>query len=255
MRTLLVWIAYNGTRYHGYQVQRNAATIAGTFQKALESVLGEAVEMKGCSRTDAGVHANRYGISFVTHSSIPCGSLVRVLNTKLPPDIAALDCEEREEGFHARYSCLAKRYVYRIRNSDIRSPFEQGQVLLYRHPLDEALLHGAAQGFVGTYDYRAFCSAGGSVEDTVRTIYQCGVTRRGELVEFYVVGNGFLYNMVRIMVGTLLEVAAGKIPPAAIREIVRSGDRNRAGATAPPQGLYLDAVYYDALPPAGEQER
>ena len=247
MRNLLVKIAYNGTRYHGYQVQKNAVTVAGTFQAALHQVLGEQVELKGCSRTDAGVHANDFALSFHTSAAIPCAALVRALNVKLPPDIAVKSCEEVPADFHARYSSTGKRYVYRVRNSEIRSPFEQQQVLLYRYPLQAEQLHETAQGFVGTFDYAAFCSAGSSVEDTVRTVYDFTVIRQGELVEFSVTGNGFLYNMVRIMVGTLLDTAAGKIPPGAdsIREIILSRNRSRAGATAPPQGLYLDKVFYE----------
>lgn len=243
-RNLLLWLSYNGARYHGYQVQKNAVTVAGTFQPVLERILGESVDIKGCSRTDAGVHANNFAVSFKTHSSIPCASLVRALNVNLPPDIVAKACEERQSDFHARYSCRGKRYVYKVRNSEIRSAFEQNLVMLHRAPLDEQLLDCAAKAFVGRYDFSAFCSSGSSVDDRVRTISDFTVTRSGELVEFAVTGDGFLYNMVRIMVGTLLDVAAGKLSADDITDIILSKNRSRAGKTAPPQGLYLDRVYY-----------
>lgn len=249
MRTILLRIAYNGARYHGYQVQANAKTVAGTFQPVLEQVLNEKVQLKGCSRTDTGVHASDFGVSFQTNSTISHRGLIQGLNINLPPDIAAKSCEDREEGFHARYSCTGKRYVYRVRDSGVRSPFEQDLVLLHKYPLDAALLDAAAQGFVGRYDFSAFCSAGGSVEDRVRTIYSFQVARRGELVEFSVIGDGFLYNMVRIMVGTLLDMARGKLPcaPEAVQSVLLSKNRSRAGATAPAHGLYLDKVYYEPI--------
>ena len=198
MRNLLLHIAYNGSRYHGYQVQQNAVSVAGTFQPVLEKILAEKVQLKGCSRTDTGVHANDFAVSFKTNCRIPCEGLVRALNNDLPPDMAALRCEEVDEEFHARYSCTGKRYIYKIRNSEIRSPFEQDQVwVYYKYPIDAEALNAAAQGFIGTYDYQAFCSPGGSVEDTVRTIYEFTVRRDGEMVEFSVTGSGFLYNMVQ----------------------------------------------------------
>lgn len=250
MRNLLLHIAYKGSRYHGYQVQQNAVSVAGTFQPVLEKILAEKVQLKGCSRTDTGVHANDFAVSFKTNCRIPCEGLVKALNNDLPPDMAALRCEEVDEEFHARYSCTGKRYVYKIRNSEIRSPFEQDQVwVYYKYPIDAEALNAAAQGFIGTYDYQAFCSPGGSVEDTVRTIYEFTVRRDGEMVEFSVTGSGFLYNMVRIMVGTLLAAGMGKIPctPEAIRAIVLSKNRARAGGRVPPCGLYLDKVYYEPI--------
>lgn len=250
MRTLLLFLAYNGTRYHGYQVQKNAVTVAETFQNALERVLGERPDIKGCSRTDAGVHANHFAVSFPTKSQIPCQALVRALNANLPPDIAALQCREVEAGFHARYRCTGKRYLYRVRNSRIKNPFAQSLELLYPTHLDEVLLDRAAKAFLGRHDFSGFCSAGSSVEDRVRTLYDFTVKREGELVTFSVTGDGFLYNMVRILVGTLFSVNAGQISPEELPAILESGNRSRAGATVPPQGLYLDEVFYDPLPAA-----
>ena len=250
MRNLLLHIAYNGSRYHGYQVQQNAVSVAGTFQPVLEKILAEKVQLKGCSRTDTGVHANDFAVSFKTNCRIPSEAQVRALNNHHPPDMPAQRCEEVDEEFHARYSCTGKRYIYKIRNSEIRSPFEQDQVwVYYKYPIDAEALNAAAQGFIGTYDYQAFCSPGGSVEDTVRTIYEFTVRRDGEMVEFSVTGSGFLYNMVRIMVGTLLAAGMGKIPctPEAIRAIVLSKNRARAGGRVPPCGLYLDKVYYEPI--------
>ena len=148
MRNLLLHIAYNGSRYHGYQVQQNAVSVAGTFQPVREKILAEKVQLKGCSRTDTGVHANDFAVSFKTNCRIPCEGLVRALNNDLPPDMAALRCEEVDEEFHARYSCTGKRYIYKIRNSEIRSPFEQDQVwVYYKYPIDAEALNAAAQGF------------------------------------------------------------------------------------------------------------
>ena len=245
MRNLLVTMRYDGTAYHGWQVQENAVTVQQVFQDALESVFGARLPVTGCSRTDAGVHARMYCCNFRTESAIPCEKIPYALNANLPDDIGVYDCREVPADFHARYSCAEKRYLYRIRNSPFRDPFLLRRALLYRLPLDEALLHRASQAFCGTHDFRAFASAGGSVEDTVRTVSYAAVRRQGEDVFFEVQADGFLYNMVRIMVGTLLGVAEGKIEPDGIPAILAAGDRDRAGVTAPPQGLYLQNVIYD----------
>ena len=245
MRQLLLTLRYRGTNYHGFQVQKNARTVASTVQDAVERVFGARLDVKGCSRTDAGVHANCFALTLRTGSLIPCVALVRAMNVNLPEDIAVTACREVADDFHPRYSCTGKRYLYRIHNSPLKDPFGADLALQWKYPLDEKRMHLAAQGFCGTHDFAAFCSAGSSVKDTVRTITAASVTREGELVSFTVTGNGFLYNMVRIMTGTLLEVAAGKIHPEEIPAIIESRRREKAGATAPAHGLYLDMVYYD----------
>lgn len=245
-RNLLLTLRYQGTNYHGFQVQKNACTVAEVLQDALEAVLGKREDIKGCSRTDSGVHANMFCVSVHTERKIPCQSLVRALNVKLPYDIAVTACCQVPDDFHARYDCKGKRYIYRIHNSEVKDPFGWKLAYDYRYPIDVALCNRACQDFLGTHDFSAFCSAGSSVEDHVRTITACGMYREGEEVTFFVEGDGFLYNMVRIMVGTVLEIAAGIKAPDCIPEILSGRDRSAAGFTAPAWGLYLDKVFYDS---------
>ncbi len=244
-RNLLLTIRYQGTAYHGFQVQKNAVTVAQTFQDALESVLGKREDIKGCSRTDSGVHANMFCVNVKTDSKIPCDALVRALNVKLPCDIAVQQCREVRQDFHARYDCKGKRYLYQINNSPIKDPFAYRLVYDYRYPIDVEMCNRQCKDFIGTHDFSAFCAANSSVEDHVRTITDCGMVRNKERVTFFVEGDGFLYNMVRIMVGTVLEIAAGIKAPGCIPAIIQGKDRAAAGATAPAWGLYLDEVFYD----------
>ena len=190
-RNLLLTIRYQGTNYHGFQVQKNALTVSQVLQDALEAVLGRREDIKGCSRTDSGVHANMFCVSVRTQSRIPCQSLVRALNVKLPHDIAVTGCRQVPLNFHARYDCRGKRYLYQINNSEVKDPFAWRLVYDYRYPIDVALCNRQCQDFVGTHDFSAFCSAGSSVEDRVRTITACGMRREGERVTFFVEGDGF----------------------------------------------------------------
>ena len=216
------------------------------FQDALEEVLRHRPDVKGCSRTDSGVSAKMYCVSFKTESSIPCDKLVLALNVKLPKTVAVKAVREVDEDFHARYSSLGKKYCYRILNSAVRDPFCEGFALHCPYPkdIDADFLNMQAQYFVGEHDFKAFQNTGTDIEDTVRRIYSCEVVRKGELIEFYVSGNGFLYNMVRIMAGTLIETAKGVIVPDSIPDIIASKDRSRAGITAPACGLMLEEVFY-----------
>ena len=245
MRNLLITIRYVGTGYHGFQVQQNALTVCQVFQDGVEKLLGKRWEVKGCSRTDSGVHARRFCLSMKTDSTIPPMGLVRGLNRLLPPDVAVVDCREVPEDFHARYSCRGKRYAYRFHNSLLRDPFLEGRVYRCGKALDDPAMDRAAKAFLGTHDFSAFCSAGGSVEDKERTIFQSQVRRQGELVTFEVAGDGFLYNMVRIMAGTLLQVGEGRLAPEELPRIIASRDRKQAGETLPPWGLFLEEIYYD----------
>ena len=244
MQRLLLTLRYDGTQYHGWQVQPNGVTVQQRMQDAIEKITGVRSGLTGCSRTDAGVHANMFCCAFNTESPLRGTRMVRALNANLPQDIAVYDCREVDDKFHPRYHAEGKRYVYRIWNSTARNPFWQPYSLFRNQPLDVARLQRAAQDYVGTHDYAAFCSAGSSVEDTVRTVRTCTVHRVGEMVLFTVEADGFLYNMVRIMVGTLLDMANGRIAYDAIPAILQQKDRNRAGITAPPQGLFLDYVFY-----------
>lgn len=243
-RNLLITLRFHGSRYHGFQVQQNALSVCEVFQDGLEQLFGQRLDVKGCSRTDAGVHANQYCLNFRTEKTIPCDKIVLALNRYLPEDIAVTSCREVSPDFHARYSATGKEYVYKLHNSRIRDPFSPNLVYRWGYHLEEAMLSRQAQDLVGTHDFAAFQAAGSDVEDTVRTIESFTVTREGELVLFTVRGDGFLYKMVRIMVGTLLQIAAGKLPEGCIPSILDSKDRSQAGKTAPACGLYLNRVFY-----------
>ncbi len=247
MRNLLLTLKYDGSAFHGWQVQKNALSVQEVFQKACEKVFCEKLSIKGCSRTDSGVHADMYCVSLKTNSPIATERVPVALNTLLPNEIAVYDCKEVSKDFHARYSCVSKQYVYKIYNAEIRNPFLEKYQYHYRYKIDENLLNRAAKEFIGTYDFAGFCSAKSDVEDTVRTIKDFTVTREGDTVLFTVEADGFLYNMVRILVGTLLFVAQGKIDACEIKSIIASKDRSKAGKTAPARGLYLSKVNYSEV--------
>lgn len=244
MRNLLVTIQYDGTNYHGWQVQKNALTVQEVFQNAVERVFGERLDVIGASRTDAGVHANMYCVSIKTDMNISDEGVVLALNTYLPKDISAVSCREVADEFHPRYSCKSKEYVYKLYNGKIRNPFYSDYAFHYRYPLDAEYLNKECRAFIGTFDYSGFCSAHSDVEDTVRTVMNADVWREGDMVYFRVEADGFLYNMVRIMVGTLLFINEGKIKSGELSDVILSKDRKRAGKTAPPQGLYLNKINY-----------
>lgn len=247
MTRLLLTLQYDGTRYHGWQVQRNARTVQEVLQDAVERITGVRAGVTGCSRTDAGVHADMFCCTFDTGSTMTEKRMIAALNACLPEDIAVYDCRAVPADFHPRYSAVGKRYVYRIWNAPARNPFWNGRALHYRYPLDETALDRAAAGFLGTHDFSALCAAGSTVEDTVRTMTRCGVERRGELLLLTAQADGFLYNMVRILAGTLLDMASGHIPYDAAPLILEGKNRAAAGKTAPAHGLYLDRVFYENL--------
>lgn len=244
MRRLLLTIQYDGSSYHGWQVQKNAITIQEVLQDAIEKVFNHRLDVIGCSRTDSGVHANDYKVSFDTDMDIAPENVVMALNGYLPKDVAVVDCCEVDMDFHPRYNVKTKQYVYKLYNGRIRNPFLADYALYYRRDIDVDYLNKEAQAFVGTFDYSGFCSVDSDVEDTVRTVESFSVTRDGDMVYFTVEANGFLYNMVRIMVGTLLFVSEGKIKEGELKSVILSKDRKKAGKTAPPQGLYLNKVKY-----------
>ena len=245
MRNILLTLAYKGTNYHGFQVQKNASTVCETLQNAMEVLFKERPDIKGCSRTDAGVHATMFCANFHTENEMECSRIRRSLDALLPDDIAVKDCTEVPEDFHARYSCKGKRYIYKIWNAPYMSPFYDGLALHYPRELDADFLDAVCTDFIGKHDFSAFAGAQNTQEDCTREIYYCSVEREDELVTFSVTGDGFLYNMVRIMVGTLLEINEEKIEPDALLKIIESKDRKNAGRTAPPEGLYLDYIIYD----------
>ena len=244
-RNLLLTLRFVGTRYSGFQVQQNALSVCEVFQDALERVVGKREPVKGCSRTDSGVHALGYCISLHTNSRVSCDKMPGAINTYLPGDIAVSACRQVPDTFHARYSATGKEYIYKLHNSRGRDPFVTDLCYRFGYPLDVSVLHKEAQDFLGKHDFSAFMAAGSDVTDTVRTITYFAVQRQGEFVNFIVRGDGFLYKMVRIMVGTLLWIGTGRLPSGCIPEIIRSRDRSKAGKTAPACGLYLSEVYYD----------
>lgn len=245
MARLLLTLRYEGTRYHGWQVQPNGITVQETLQNAVERVTGFRSGITGCSRTDAGVHADMFCCTMDTKSPLRGERMAAALNANLPQDIAVYGCREVEADFHPRYMALGKRYVYRIWNGQARNPFWEGRALWHRYPLDAVFLNTQAADYIGTHDFSAFCAAGSTVEDHIRTVRRAAVIREQELVSFVVEADGFLYNMVRIMVGTLLDLQSGKLPAGSIPHMLQSGSREAAGATAPAWGLYLDQVFYE----------
>ncbi len=246
MRNLLITLAYDGANYHGWQIQENALTVQEVFQGALTKVTGGGEDIKACSRTDTGVHARQFAVSLKTESLIPPERLPSALNRYLPPDIAVKSCREVPLDFHARYSCLGKEYGYEIWNHPLRDPFLHGRALHYWYLIDEGLLNEAASHYIGAHDFTSFCTQDQrEMGDMVRTVTTAKVERQGDKVIFTVAADGFLYNMVRIMVGTLLRVQQGKLSPSDIPGILEAKDRRAAGPTAPACGLYLNRVFYD----------
>ncbi len=245
MRNIALRLMYNGTAYHGWQVQKNAVSVCETLQRALSRVCGESVKLTGCGRTDAGVHAEHYIANFRTSSRIPVDRLPFAVNTHTPEDTVVSAAYEDAEDFNAIGSCLKKEYTYRIYNSRIKNPFYVNRAYFYPKHLDEAVMDRAARAFEGTHDFRAVRSVGTETRTTVRTIYYCYVNRNGELLELKVCANGFLYNMVRAITGTVLYAAEGKLTAEDIPAILDSGNRTLAGPTVPPGGLYLTKLWYE----------
>ena len=245
MRNIALFLTYLGTRYHGWQVQKNLPTVAETLEKAAAQVVGHSVHVTGCGRTDAGVHARCYVANFRTTSTIPVERLPYALNTHLPCDIVVTKAFEVNENFNAIGSCVRKEYTYLIYNSGIRDPFYVNRAWFYPKHLDETVMQRAADCFVGTHDFAAVRSVGTDVKSTVRTVYDYKVERDGDLISLRVSANGFLYNMARAMAGTCVYAAEGKFPPEAVAQILLNGDRTAAGPTVPPGGLYMTQLWYD----------
>ena len=237
-------LTYDGTPYHGWQMQDNAITVQQCLSEAIEQIFGEKCTIYGSSRTDKGVHALGFCCNFKTEKDRDCKKIAYGLNAVLPESICVLECSKADESFNARFDAKGKQYIYKIWNSRRRNPFLIDKALHYPLPIDEKLLNEQAKDYIGTHDFSAFCAAGATTVSNVRTVFDCSVERDGNLVVFKVKGDGFLYNMVRIMVGTLLDINSGKIEKGSIPAIIESKSRFSAGITAKAQGLYLDEVYY-----------
>lgn len=244
-RNIFLTLSYDGSRFHGWQMQENAETVQGALAKACERILGHKVTLYGCSRTDASVHANIFCCNFRTEKETPCEKIKVGLNALIPDEIAVLAVKEVSAELNARFDCRGKEYIYKVWNSRVRNPFLINKALHHPIPIDEKLLDKESKAFIGYHDFSAFCSSGTEVQDKRRNIFDFSVKREGDLVVFTVRGDGFLYNMVRIMVGTLLDINSGKIPEGTLSDIILSKDRVRAGITAKPDGLYLNSVFYD----------
>lgn len=244
MQGYILKIAYKGTNYCGWQVQPGKPTVQSTVQNACETVFGTKVDVTGCSRTDSGVHANGF-VALVSGElpQIPAASVPLALNTKLPEDIAVIKAEIAPEGFHPRYSAKGKEYVYTIHNSRLRDPFTADTAWQFPRYIDEKAAKLLCNDFVGKHDFCAFMAAGSKIIDTVREIKYFNAVRNGDSIVFSVAADGFLYNMVRIMVGTVAEIASGtELMP--IKDMIASRDRANAGITAPAKGLTLNKVFY-----------
>jgi tRNA pseudouridine38-40 synthase len=239
-----IGIQYDGTNYHGWQIQKNAVTVQETVKKALEKITGEEIKLIGCGRTDTGVHAERYFCNFNTASTMPAEKFVYALNANLPKDIVCFCSERAEDDFHANADAVKKRYVYKILCREFPDAFLCRYAWHYKYKLDVEAMKKAADAFIGEHDFIGFASSGFSVKTTVREIYSLDVSEKDDIITIDVTGNGFLYNMVRIIAGTLVSVGSGKIKADDMADIIASRDRERAGITAPPQGLCLKEVYY-----------
>ena len=246
MRNLLLTLSYCGKNLHGWQIQDNALTVQEVFQDALYQIIHERPDIKGCSRTDCGVHANMYCVSMKIEHPITEDHLMMAMNRYLPDDVAVTQVCRVEDDFHARYSCKGKEYVYKVWNSRVRNPFLNDLALHYRYEMDVEKLNQEAQAFVGAHDFTSFCTLDKREKgDFTRTVKYFTVQREGELVTFTVAADGFLYNMVRLMVGTLLAMNNGRIPFGTLSDIIKAENRKAAGPTAPACGLYLNKVFYD----------
>lgn len=248
MKNIAMRIRYDGTNYHGWQRQKNGITVQQVIEEALTELTGQETKVIGCSRTDAGVHALEYVFNFLTETSIPTEKLPYALNYRLGEDISAIEAFEVPMKFNARFSAKGKRYIYQIQNGRVKNPFFNRHSWHIPYHLDVDAMIEAAPIFEGTHDFAGFMATGGEQKTTVRTVRVCRVSRDAEQPESICVtveADAFLYNMVRIITGTLAEVGFGRIKVEELPEILASCDRKRGGMTAPPQGLFLKKVYYD----------
>jgi len=238
-------LCYDGTGYNGWQRQGNTKnTLQETLETALAGILGAPAEAAASGRTDEGVHALGQVVSFRADTALPADEILCQLRSRLPADMGALSLEIAPPRFHARLSCKGKIYVYRVWNSVAPCVFERRYVYQVPEPLDEPAMRAAAAALCGTHDYRSFCAAKKMKHSTVRTVESIDLTRRGHELRLTFTGDGFLYNMVRILTGTLLDVGLGRRGAAEMPAILAAGDRAAAGPTAPARGLFLESVRY-----------
>lgn len=244
MRNIKLIVEYDGTNYSGWQKQNDNITVQGTLEKVISELTNEQIEIIGCSRTDSKVHARKYVCNFQTNSAIPGNRFKEALNIKLPCDIAILESMEVSSNFHARYDCIGKRYSYTILARAAKATIDRNFTYQYKYKLDIEKMQEATRYFIGTHDFSAFKKTGSSVKTSIRNITELKVEKIEDYIKIHVSADGFLYNMVRIIVGTLIDVGTNKIKPETIVDIINSKDRTKAGKTVPPQGLCLEEVYY-----------
>lgn len=240
----MLTLSYDGTNYHGFQRQENGITIQQVVEEAIYKVTGENVSITGCSRTDAGVHAYNYVCNFKTQSSVPADKFSFALNSYMPDDVSCTASCEVDLKFHSRYSAKTKTYVYSIYNNPHRNAILCRTAWHYPVKLNIEKMKIAAEQIVGTHDFTAFMASGGQQKTTVKTVNFLEIEESDGLIKISINANGFLYNMVRIIAGTLVYAGVGKIAPEKISEIILSGDRTLAGITAPPEGLMLKEIFY-----------
>lgn len=245
MKRVKMVVAYDGTNYCGWQVQPNGITIEEVLNRSLSNLLGEKIEVMGASRTDSGVHSLGNVAVFDTDTRMPADKIAFALNQRLPEDIVVQGSCEVPLTWHPRYQESTKTYEYRILNRTFRMPTRRLDTYFYHYPLDVEQMSEAASYLVGTHDFASFCAANAQVKSTVRTIYSCTAQKENDIITIRVTGNGFLYNMVRIIAGTLIEVGAGKRRPVEIKDILAAENRDAAGPTAPAQGLTMMGIEYE----------
>ena len=246
MKRVRLTVAYDGTNYRGWQVQPNGITIEQVLNEKLSALLGEEIVVTGASRTDSGVHSLGNIAIFDTNTRMPAEKISFALNQRLPEDIVVQDSREVPSDWHPRYQNSRKTYEYRILNRTFRMPGRRFDTYFYYHPLDVEKMQQAAAYLEGEHDFKSFCAVGAQVKTTTRTIYSCNVTRNaGDVITVRVTGNGFLYNMVRIIAGTLIKVGGGELSPEEIPLILEKKDRSAAGPTAPAHGLTMIGIEYE----------
>ncbi len=244
MKRMLLTISYDGTAYHGWQVQPNGVTVQQTLQDCLERLLGSRPDVTGCSRTDAGVHARKFCCHFDCDDKFPETAFLRGLDALLPEDICVRDCREAPCGFHSRYDAKGKTYCYYFLNSSLRDPFLSRYSWRIERRLRLEPINEFCRLITGRHDFRAFSSSGRTAEGTVRTVKECYALRDGDMLVLKITADGFLYNMVRIIAGTAAAVSDGRISSDKVEEAFLSGDRSLLGETAPARGLFLEEIIY-----------
>lgn len=258
MKNILLKISYDGTEFCGWQRQPKDRTVQGELEGSLSQLFGEPMQVSGTSRTDAGVHAHGQQANFLVETPIPLERMKMVINNRLPADIRIREAVEVPSDFHARFSCKGKKYIYKVMNTEEVDVFDRNYSYHVSHTLNTDQMTEAARWMEGRHDFKSFMAMGSNVpESTERTIYSLKLISdpSKHCMEIHVIGDGFLYNMVRIIAGTLIDVGTGRMKPDHVKAIIEAKDRSKAGHTAPPQGLYLSEIYFDERDLPGKEKK